>query len=427
MTATIQQIRMLIRGDGHWVAVLALLVALSTSAAVVPPLLIQQLVDKGITRRSVTEIVFYGGWAAAVILAASALKFVQQWVSTLVSLRQLKRIRVRMFDKALRLPHSYFTTHPAGSTVSRLTSDPAEAQNLASTVLPQFISIIAAIAAAGIAMATISWKFSLAAVIILPAIVLPAGIAGRKLRSLNTSRLMHLGDLTETISEHVTAPGAEITRLYTDLGAEVATFSAENDRQAKLSMQIFRTGAIFSGTTAMTGSLLGLAVYIVAGISAVLSGGTVGQVIALAALVGQLYTPIDSLASLRVQITSAQASLDRITEFLDQKDEAASFGTLSPSPMARRLHVGHLQVGPEKDNTPYRLKDVTLSIGAGEHVAIIGPSGAGKSTLLRCIVGLTKPTAGEIYIDDQPLTAFSCCPSLILPMMASLVLPMIGT
>ena len=50
------------------------------------------------------------------------------------------------------------------------------------------------------------------------------------------------------------------------------------------------------------------------------------------------------------------------------------------------------------------LRDVRLSIRAGEHVAIVGRSGAGKSTLLQLIVGLLKPDKGEIRIDDAPVT-----------------------
>ena len=54
------------------------------------------------------------------------------------------------------------------------------------------------------------------------------------------------------------------------------------------------------------------------------------------------------------------------------------------------------------------LRDVSLTVGDGEAVALVGPNGAGKTTLLRTISGLIRPTSGEIFYADQPLQAADC-------------------
>ncbi|MBA3963250.1 MAG: ABC transporter ATP-binding protein [Chthoniobacterales bacterium] len=59
------------------------------------------------------------------------------------------------------------------------------------------------------------------------------------------------------------------------------------------------------------------------------------------------------------------------------------------------------------------LDDVSLSVAAGELVSIVGPSGCGKSTLLRMIAGLTSPTAGEVAIGAEPITAPSADRGLV--------------
>ncbi|MCH8623135.1 ATP-binding cassette domain-containing protein, partial [Undibacterium sp. TS12] len=56
------------------------------------------------------------------------------------------------------------------------------------------------------------------------------------------------------------------------------------------------------------------------------------------------------------------------------------------------------------EGEPWVLKDINLSIPAGQSIALVGPSGCGKTTLCKIILGLLKPTEGEVLIDDIPIT-----------------------
>ena len=62
------------------------------------------------------------------------------------------------------------------------------------------------------------------------------------------------------------------------------------------------------------------------------------------------------------------------------------------------------------DKSPWILKDVSLTIEAGERVGIVGPSGYGKSTLSKIIAGYMNPTSGSVMIDEKPLPKKGMCP-----------------
>jgi ATP-binding cassette subfamily C protein len=71
-------------------------------------------------------------------------------------------------------------------------------------------------------------------------------------------------------------------------------------------------------------------------------------------------------------------------------------------PLTGRIHLEHVRFGYDGGRTPI-IPDLSLTIGAGEFVALVGRSGCGKSTLVRLLLGFDAPQAGAIYYDDQPL------------------------
>jgi putative ABC transport system ATP-binding protein len=80
-----------------------------------------------------------------------------------------------------------------------------------------------------------------------------------------------------------------------------------------------------------------------------------------------------------------------------------SVGTSRPTPVLELRGI-HRFYFPGADNEISALKDVSISVEAGEFVAIVGPSGSGKSTLLSIMAGLDQPNGGSVWIDGQRLS-----------------------
>jgi ATP-binding cassette subfamily B protein len=151
----------------------------------------------------------------------------------------------------------------------------------------------------------------------------------------------------------------------------------------------------------------------------------VGELVALAALLGRLYGPLTALSNVRVDVMTALVSFERVFEVLDLEPivkEAANPVVLPQHPVAVELQ-GVSFAYPSADEVSLKsletvasgdrrgsgavLHDVTFSIQPGELVALVGPSGAGKTTLTALVARLYDPTQGRILLGGVDLREVS--------------------
>lgn len=128
---------------------------------------------------------------------------------------------------------------------------------------------------------------------------------------------------------------------------------------------------------------------------------TIGALVALIALIDHAYTPIAIFNVIFVQYKLDRASYYRFVEFLDSPDDdQIAYGRKADS-LAGNIRIQNLEFSYGERKV---LKNINLSIYAGEKVAFVGESGCGKSTLIKLITGLIKYDRGDIFIDDQQLS-----------------------
>ena len=147
----------------------------------------------------------------------------------------------------------------------------------------------------------------------------------------------------------------------------------------------------------------------------------VGELVALAALLGRLYGPLTALSNVRVDVMTALVSFERVFEVLDLQPlvkEAANPVVLQQHPVsvefegvgfrypsANEVSLVSLETVASGDRRGGGsvLHDVTFSIQPGEMVALVGPSGAGKTTITSLVARLYDPTEGRIRLGGTDL------------------------
>jgi ATP-binding cassette subfamily B protein len=137
---------------------------------------------------------------------------------------------------------------------------------------------------------------------------------------------------------------------------------------------------------------------------AILGNWTLGSLLAFQAYLGNVYGPVQFLATANQQLQSALAALERVS---------ALFSLTPEDNLGQGQKVEHLSGALEFKNVSFSyngseevLQDLSFQVQPGECVAIVGPSGVGKTTLVSLILCFYRPTRGEIIFDGQPFSVY---------------------
>jgi ATP-binding cassette subfamily B protein len=143
--------------------------------------------------------------------------------------------------------------------------------------------------------------------------------------------------------------------------------------------------------------------------TAVLKGNmTLGMMLAVQFIIGQLNVPISQIISFFRMSQDAKMSLDRLAEVhnLEEEEPEPEIKILK-LPEKKDIYINSLSFQYEGPRSPYALKDINLFIEGNKITAIVGTSGSGKTTLLKMLLGFYQPVDGEILIGDIRLSNLS--------------------
>lgn len=404
------------------IAAFLLVVALSSATVVAVPLLLQRLIDDGVTPGDRGVVITLALLVAGIALLEAVTTLVQRWLSAKVGEGLILHLREEVFDHVVRQPIAFFTRAQTGALVTRLNNDVIGAQQAFTTVLSSVVSNAIALVLIIGAMLTLSWQLTLAALLLVPLFLLPARWMGRRLAELTREQMNLNADLGSQMTERFNVGGALLVKIFGTPEREVAEYADRAVRVRDIGVRIAVNRALFFVLLTLVASLATAMVYGAGGLLAVEGQMTVGTLLALAALLARLYTPLTAISNVRVDILTALVSFSRLFEVLDLR------GTVREAPDATALPTGEaLSVEledvrfayPSADEVSLRslearttgdragsgpvLDGVSLRVEPGRMVALVGPSGAGKTTTTALVSRLYDPTSGVVRIGGQDL------------------------
>lgn len=388
------------RGEGRRLAFSVALSAGASAAAIGLLATSGYLISRAAQRPQILALMAAIVAVRACGLLRAVLRYGERLASHDLALRQLSRLRVRFYSRLVPLLPGPLR-RGSGELLARFVGD---VDALADVYLRGLVPVLAALAViAGASVA--AWLILPAAgaavlcSLALAALALPwlsATLAARSSRRQAGVRARLLGELVESIDG-----AGELVMC----GRARERVRALRERDAELA-RLARGDAVASSlSTSIGGALAGaglLAVLVVA-IGAVHAGALSG--VLLAALAFLLLAAFDAIAPLPAAarvLHAGATSAARVQEIAARP----ALVTDPPRP-ARTTGAGALcahGVGVRYEpDQPWALRDATLSIAPGEHVALLGPSGAGKSTLAELLVRLRDPDAGTVTLDGVDL------------------------
>jgi len=384
--------------------VTVLLAIAATSGRVIVPIVVQQVIDKGIAAPGgpnlgvVRWAVAAAGVAVLLTAVAGYLMNVRLYRTTEGGLRTL---RVKAFRHVHDLSILHQATERRGSLVSRVTSDVDTISTFMQWAGLLFVMSIGQLAVATTIMAIYSWQLTLLVwLVFVPLFVLLRHFQ-RRLTGAYTAVRERVGDMLGAVSEAVV--GAEVVRAYAIEDRTAGRIDAAINRHRTAAIDAQRLVAITFSFGEVVAGLANAAVVVV-GVLLGLGGDlTVGELLAFLFLVTLFVGPIQVGTEVLNEAQNAVAGWRRVLGVLDTNpdiaDPAPDGVVLPRGPIEVRFgHVSFAYPGG-----PTVLHDVDLEIGPGSRVAIVGETGSGKTTFAKLLTRLMDPTAGRVCVDGADL------------------------
>jgi ABC-type multidrug transport system fused ATPase/permease subunit len=319
-------------------------------------------------------------------------------------------LRGALHRKLMRLPMAYFDAQQTGRLMARVTSDVGGILMFIRSGVLQLLNDLLLSAAIAVLLAWLQWRLALVALVTVPLYALNQRIFFGTLRHLSDEIRAQVSSLYALLSERVSA--VRVVRSFAKEDDELVELDGRIDRHRELSWANTRAAAAL-GALATLISGLGTVFVIAYGIVLVGRGLlTVGELLAIYALVGQLYQPIVRLTQFQATALATQISVERLFEIFDEpepvRDRDGAAAIIRPRG-ALEYHGLSFSYSPDG---PKVLNGVTLRIEPGMRVGVLGESGAGKSTLLALAPRLydvpegTDATGnpwGSIYFDGRDI------------------------
>jgi len=342
-------------------------------------------------------------WLPLAIIGAFFLKGAANYIQTIlmnyIGLRVITNLRNQLYDQIQRQSLAFFTNHPTGLLMSRVTNDVRSLESATSEAITSIIrDTFTIIALVGYVFYT-DWKLALVAMIVFPATAYPISRFGKKIRKVTTSTQVTMGTLTSLLQE--TISGTRIVKAFCMEKYESKRFSAESERLFKLNMKSVSIKALSSPVMELLGAVGIAAVIFYGGYNVLQGNSTPGTFTSFLAAVLLLYEPVKRLTNVNNNINTGIAGAERVFSILDRVPD------IQDKPGARELPPINREIKMENVDFSYEttpvLKNINLSVKAGEVVAFVGMSGGGKTSLVNLIPRFYDISGGRITIDDHDI------------------------
>lgn len=383
------------------VAFLALVTSAGATLAI--PQGFKLIVDRGFGAGAATNIAPYFLGLLAIVLVLGLATAVRFYFVSWIGERVVADLRKDVQRHLLGLDPGFFERNRPSEIASRLTTDTG--------VIEQVVSTSASIALRNMFMGvggtiyllTLSAKLTGLLLVVIPLVVVPIIIMGRQVRKLSRTSLDRLADVGSLVSELLR--GIRIVQAFSAEARESARFNSTVEWAFAIARQRIWVRSLM---TAVVITLVFGAITLVLWegandvIAGNMSGGTITAFVLAAALVAGAF---GALTEVYGDFMRAAGASSRMRGLLDERAvvQAPNVATLLPEPAAGQLEFQSVGFAyPTRPDLP-ALHEFSLSIAAGERVAIVGPSGAGKSTLFQLVERFYDPDRGCVRLDGVDL------------------------
>lgn len=366
------------------------------------PLVIAQMIDKGIGSHDVSAVIHYGMLLAAMAVIGISFTLVCQKMAALTSQGMGTDIRGALYEHINKLSYAELDRFGTPSLITRITNDVNQVQLAVALGVRMLIRWPFLAVGSMCAALAIDLKLGIIFLICTPAIGLVFWVVMARCIPYYKQLQAKLDRIALICREGLS--GARVVRAFVREDHERERFAQAADDQANTAIAVGKLSSILNPVTFLVMNLGVCAILWVGGIQVSVGELTQGQVMAFVNYMTQTLTSIVYVANLVVVFTKASASASRINEVLncvpgitDEGNQPVALpkpSNVAPVPALSLSHAS-FSFGAGAANA---VNDVTLELPLGKTLGIIGGTGSGKSTLVSLIPRLYDASTGSVSV-----------------------------
>lgn len=337
-------------------------------------------------------------------IVSAIFSYIQGFIVTGVSQKVSYNLRKEISEKINRLPLKYFDSVSHGDVLSRVTNDVDTVSQTLNQSLSQIITSVTTLVGVLIMMLSISWKMTIAAILILPVSMLLVTNIIKKSQKYFKEQQKALGKVNGHIEEIY--GGHNIMKAFNAEEEAVSQFKKINEELYDSAWKAQFLSGMMMPIMNFIGNLGYVAVSILGGWYASRGVIEVGDILSFIQYMRSFTHPISQVAQISNVIQSTVAAAERVFNFLEEKEEVKETNTpVKLEEVEGRVTFENVQFGYNEDKII--IKNFSADIKPGQKVAIVGPTGAGKTTIVKLIMRFYELNGGRILIDGHDIKEFT--------------------
>jgi ATP-binding cassette subfamily B protein len=380
---------------------------ISSGASLVLPVAVRHIIDHGFLASSLATIngTFLALFGVALVLAvATAARY---YCIALLGERSLASLRTALYEHVIQLDVGFYESTRVGELTSRLGTDTEVVQTLVGSGISVALRSAVMLIGAAAAMAWTSPRLAGLTALVIPAVMLPILVFGRRVQKLSRNSQDRIADAAAVANETLNA--AQAVKAYAREPVESRRYAhaialALATARRRIGMRSLLTAAVI---VLIFGAIT---LVLWAGARDVIVGdlapGVLSQFVLYAIFAAG---SVAGLSEVWGDVLRAAGAMERIGELFAERATIRTPDAPEPlpRPVTGALRFEHVEFRyPSRPDFP-ALSDFHLDIAPGETVALVGPSGAGKSTVFSLLLRFHDPVSGAIRLDGVDLRALA--------------------
>jgi len=371
--------------------------------AAIRPYLIIETVDHYIKGKDAEGLLTYVLLILAFLITEVLLHLIFIYIANWLGQHIIKDIRVKLFEHVLKFRMSYFDKSSVGQMVTRVVSDVETIAQFFGQGLFMIVSDLLKMLVISGVMLFINWQLALISFAVLPIIVYATKVFQSAIKIAFQQVRTQVANLNGFVQERVT--GMQIVQLFSREKIEYDKFKEINEAHKTAHIKTVWYFSIFFPIAEILSSIaVGLLVWY-GGLNLALDGSvTPGEITGFIMMIEMLYRPLRQIADKFTTLQMGMVAGNRVFEIMDTDESVSKEGSIEITSLKGDIKFENVHFSYIKGEEI--LKGISMTVKAGETVAIVGATGAGKSTIINLINRFYEIDSGKITIDSININDF---------------------